>query len=143
MYHLSIQPAYKVFSCCHVALGSRRYQRRKIKSSIKFLSTMLKFRGLRLFPYWSVNYYHCHFFSNCKENSYLFKWSSSAQVRIQFYSMNMIVTWRKGEKLFMLSIKMVWFFLILLLFSIVHILFCSEYSKTQTTRRELGFLFEI
>ena len=32
-------------------------------------------------------------------------------VRIQFYSMSIIVTWRKGEKLFVLSIKMVRFFL--------------------------------
>lgn len=98
----------------------------------KSIYIMLKFRGLQLFIYWSVNY--CHFFSSYKGKSNLLNDLHLHYVRIQFFFMNMMISWKKKDKLFMPNIKMVWFFLDLLWFAMVHIVFCSEYNKSHVTK---------
>lgn len=66
---------------------------------------MLKLRGRQLFIYWSVNY--CHFFSNYKGKGNLLNDFHLHYVRIQFFFMNMMISWKKEDKLFMPNIKMV------------------------------------
>lgn len=127
--HFSSNEIFKDMLMTHI--GQMRVTCLYISKSI---SIMLKFRGPQLFIYWSVS--HCYFFSNYKGKSNLLNDLHLHCVRIQFFFMNMMISWKKEDRLFMPNITLVWFFLVLLWFAMVHIVLLSVCSKNHVTRRE-------